>query len=117
MESRRPHAPTPGEASPSDAEIRAIAEQLVREVAAPPAASPGEGVLAAHHELSPADEERVDAALVALGAVNPEATMRAHREGARESEPRPKSWAFDGDTPESTPDGPRDAPREGPDGD
>lgn len=65
---------------PTDAEVRGIAEQLVREVREPPAASPGHRASAQAHELSAADEERVDEALVALGAAEPEDTLRAERE-------------------------------------
>ena len=78
---RHPQGPTPGDApSPlevSDDEIRAIAERLVQEACATSPASGTHQILAQRHELSPADEERVDAALVALGAVPPESTMRA----------------------------------------
>ena len=85
--------------------MRAIAEQIVRDVDAPPAASPHDRLIAQRHELSPADEERVDAALVALGAADPEVTMRAHREAGGDPVPRPTSWALDGNTPDRTPDG------------
>jgi hypothetical protein len=71
---------------PTDAEVRAIAEQLVREVREPPTASPSNRVSARVHELSPAGEERVDNALVALGAVEPEHTLQAERE-SQEGEP------------------------------
>lgn len=96
MDDRRP-GPEPGGARShdhvgeraSDAEIRAVAEQLVRERGETPAPSPGDQVSGSAHELAPADEERVEAALVALGAVDPENTMRAEREAAGEPEPRP----------------------------
>ena len=112
MESQRPHAPAPGGARPSDAEVRAIAERLVREAQEPPSASPGAHLSAAQHELSPADEDRVDAALVALGAADLEDTMRAEREAAGETEPRQKSWALDGHPPDDTPEGPSEGPRD-----
>ena len=83
----------------SDAEIRAIAEQLVREVGEPPSARPGSRLSAQQHELAAADEERVAEALVELDVVGPEATMRADREAAGDREPRPRSWAADGHPP------------------
>jgi hypothetical protein len=83
-------APAPGASPrPTDADVRAIAEQLVREVRRPPAASPGAQLSASRHELAPADEERVDDALVALGAADPEDTLRAEREAAGEQAPPP----------------------------
>ena len=94
----------PGEQGPSaplsDAEIRAVAEQLVREVREPTAAGPGKQLSAQQHEFSPADEERVAEAVAALGAADPEGTMRADRQAAGDPEPRPTSWALDGHTPE-----------------
>jgi hypothetical protein len=99
MASPRGDRPEPGTPRPSDVEIRAIAEQLVRELGEPPAANPGDRLMAQRHELAPADEERVDAAVVALLAGDPESTMRAHRGAAGEPEPRPWSWGL-GDPPE-----------------
>ena len=90
-----PHVSTPL----SDAEIRAIAEQLVRELREPPSARPDGPLSAQQHELAPADEERVAEALVALGVVDPASTMRADRQATGDSEPRPRSWALDGQTP------------------
>ena len=46
MASRPPNRPEPGAPRPSDAEIRAIAEQLAREVREPPGASPTGQLLA-----------------------------------------------------------------------
>jgi hypothetical protein len=89
MESQRPPRPEPGGARPSDAEIRAIAERLVQERDAAPPASPGEHLSAPEHELSPADEERVDGVLVELGAADPEDTIRAEQEAAGEQAPPP----------------------------
>jgi hypothetical protein len=100
MRSQRSDGTEPGEPRLSDAEIRAIAEQLVRELRESPGARPGDRLSAQRHELAPGDEERVDAALVELGAADPEATMRADREAAGEPEPRPRSWALDGNAPE-----------------
>jgi hypothetical protein len=69
----------------SDGEIRGIAEQLVREVRAVPPASPSTATSAQHRELSPADEGRVEDALVALGAADPEDTSRAERDAHAEA--------------------------------
>ena len=88
----------------SDAEIRAIAQQLVREHQEPPAPRPGERLSSPQHELAAADEERVAEAVAALGAADPAGTMRADRESASEPEPRPASWAFDGRTPATAAD-------------
>ena len=75
----------PAARRPTDEEVRAIAEQLGREAGAPPAASPEHHLSAQKYELAPADEERVDAALVELGAADPEDTIRAEREAAQEA--------------------------------
>jgi hypothetical protein len=103
MKSQRPPEPEPGVARPSDppsdAEIRAIAERLVREHDRPPPASPNDQLSAPQHELSAADEERVDAALVDLGAADPEDTIRAEREAAGQEAPSPG--------PQGEPDGGR----------
>lgn len=96
--------PEPGPPRPSDAEVRAIAAQLVRELRKPPADNPGDRLMAQRHELAPADEEGVDAAVADLLAVDPESTMRAHREAAGEPEPRPWSWALGGGPPERAQD-------------
>jgi hypothetical protein len=64
----------------SDDEIRDIAEQLVREVKAAPLADPSAETSAQQRELSPADEDRVEDALVTLGAADPEDTSRAERD-------------------------------------
>jgi hypothetical protein len=69
----------------SDDEIRGIAEQLIREARAVPPDSPGAEALAQHRELSPADEDRVEDALVALGAADPEDTSRAGRDASAEA--------------------------------
>jgi hypothetical protein len=103
MASPRGGRPEPGTPRPSDAEVRAIAEQLARELGEPPAANPGDRLIAQRHELAPADEERLDAAVVALLAGDPESTMRAHREAAGEPQPRPWSWGL-GDPPERAED-------------
>ena len=97
-------SPERGTPRPNDAEIRAIAEQLVRELREPAGPRPNDRLSAQLHELTPADEERVDEALVALGVVDPEATMRADRLAAGDREPRPRSWALDGRTPERADD-------------
>ena len=67
----------------SDDEALAIARELVREVRAVPGDPAGE-LLAQRRELSPADEARVEAALVKLGAADPEDTTAA--EGEKEVE-------------------------------
>ena len=100
MESQRAGSPEPGAPRPSDAEIRAIAAQLAGEHGRLPPASPGSQLSAQAHELAPADEERVEAAVVALVAGDPEGTMRAGREATGEPAPRPKWWARDGAPPE-----------------
>ena len=87
MESQRADSPEPEPARRSDAEIRQIAEQLVRESGASSAPRPSNSVSAAQHELSPADEERVEEALVALGAIDPESTLRAEREAIADPTP------------------------------
>jgi hypothetical protein len=94
----------PDKPHPSDAEVCAIAEQLVRELGEPAAANPSDRLLAQRHELAPADEERVDAAVVELIAGDPESTVRAQRETAGEPEPRRKRWALEGGTPERAED-------------
>jgi hypothetical protein len=87
MESPQSLVRGPGEPRPSDAEIRATAPR---------------------HEPSPADGERVDAALAALAVADAEHTMRAPRAAAREPEPRRATWALHG--------GPPGGPRGGADG-
>jgi hypothetical protein len=94
--SQRGDRSEPGTPRPSDAEIRAIAAQLVREFHEPPAGNPGDRLIAQRHELAPAAEERLDAAAAALVGIDPEITMRAQREAVGEAEPRPKWWALDG---------------------
>jgi len=99
MASQRGDRPEPGTPRPSDAEVRAIAAQLVRELSEPPAANPGDRLMAQRHELAPADEERLDAAVAALVGIDPGITMRSQREAVGEAEPRPKWWALDGAAP------------------
>lgn len=65
---------------PTDAEVRAIAAQLAREVSEPPPEDPSTQLSAQDHELAPADEARVDAALLALAPVHPAATLRAEHD-------------------------------------
>lgn len=64
----------------SDAEVRAIAERLVQEHRAGPPANPDQQLTAERHELSPADEERVDAVLANVMGLPSELTIRATRE-------------------------------------
>jgi hypothetical protein len=64
----------------SDDEARAIAQQLVRELWSVPG-DPAAELLARGRELPPVDEDRVEAALVALGAAHPEDTTAAERDG------------------------------------
>ena len=73
------HGATDGR-SPSDAEIRAIAQRLLEEHDTPPPVNPQRELSAQRYGLSPADEERVSDALVELGAITPDATLRAERE-------------------------------------
>ena len=56
----------------SKAEARAIAKRLIDESHARPPASPPAELSSPQHELSRADENRVEEALVELGAVAPE---------------------------------------------
>ena len=65
---------------PTDEDVRRIAAQLVREASEPPPADPSTQLSAQQYELASVDEERVDAALVALAAVEPAATVRADHE-------------------------------------
>ena len=76
----------------SDAAVRAIAERLVQEQRTRPSANPSDELTAPRHELSAADEERVDAALAALLGLPPEITSGAdHREGRITQRP-PVTW-------------------------
>ncbi len=77
MTSERAGSPDPGGPRPNDAEIRAIAEQLVREHGQPPPASPGNQRSTPEHALAPADEERVEDAFVAPGSFDVANTTRA----------------------------------------
>ena len=63
----------------SDEEALAIARELVREVRAVPG-DPAAEMLAQQRELPPADEARVEAALVELGVADPEDTTAAEGE-------------------------------------
>ena len=62
------------------AEARAIAARLVQDRRATPPATPDQQFTASRHELSPADEERLDAALADLMGLPSEITIRAARE-------------------------------------
>jgi hypothetical protein len=66
-------------ARPTDQEIRAIAERLVAEAGAAPPASPPAEMSAQTHELAPAEEDRVERAVVELGAADWEDTTPAER--------------------------------------
>jgi len=83
--------PTSGDApsprSPSDAEILAIAEQLVRAYGARASADADDRPSAPRSALSPVDEKRVDAALVALAALPPERTIRAESAAGLHTDP------------------------------
>jgi hypothetical protein len=68
MTPQRAGRPAPGDARPSGAEIRATAERLVRERDRPLGTGPDDELSAAPHELAPADEERIEAALVGSAA-------------------------------------------------
>ena len=80
---------TPGDTpSPhrlSETDVRAIGERLLQEHRTQPPANPDQQLLAQRYELSPADEERVDAALAALVRLPAEGTMRAEREAHPEA--------------------------------
>jgi hypothetical protein len=65
---------------PTDKDIRAIAERLVAEAGEPPPVSPPAEMAAPAHELAPADEDRVEQAIVELGAAGWEDTTPAERE-------------------------------------
>ena len=69
-----------GGGSLSDGEAREIAKRLVDELRSPPG-GPADELSAPGRELPPADEARVEQALVELGAVSPAATTVAEREG------------------------------------
>ena len=80
-------AASDGRPRPSDEEIRHIAKRLLHESDARRPASPSDLLSHPSHELAPADEERVEDALVEMGAVDPEATTRAERKpGGAEGE-------------------------------
>ncbi len=64
---------------PTDDEITEIARRIRRAAQEPPG-DPGVDITAQRHELSPEDEDRVEAALVRLRAADPEDTTRAERE-------------------------------------
>ena len=64
---------------PTDADVDAIAAELIREADLPPASGPALEISASAHELAPADEERVEDAIVRLGYADPEDTGRAQR--------------------------------------
>jgi hypothetical protein len=68
-----------GAARPTDGEVWAIAQQLIREQSDPPPASPGDHRSAPQFELSPADEARVEAAIVELGAARRENTSEEEK--------------------------------------
>ena len=61
----------------TDDEVLEIARQIRAAVRRPPDANPREGVLSPHRELSPDDEARVEAALVALLTAGARANERA----------------------------------------
>ena len=63
-----------------DDEAREIAKQLVRDAESPDGDS-ARSLSAQVRQLSDADEDRVEAALVDLGAVSPDSTTMAEREG------------------------------------
>lgn len=65
--------------SPSDAEIVAVARRIVREAACSPADAAGDQIIAAQHELASEDEDRVEAAVVALRAAAGEHASQAAR--------------------------------------
>jgi hypothetical protein len=63
----------------TDDDALAIARKLVQEVRAVPG-DPADEMLAQQRELPPADEARVEAALVELGVADPEDTTAAEGE-------------------------------------
>jgi hypothetical protein len=70
----------------TDDEVRAIAEKIAAEADGRAPENPKERLIAQQHELPPADEERVDDALVALYGLDPEISLRAEREADRMNE-------------------------------
>jgi hypothetical protein len=76
----------------TDHEIRAIAVRIRRAMADPMPGDPEDDILSQRHELSPEDEDRVEAALVALRALrvaDREDTTRAERDVSRARPGRP----------------------------
>jgi hypothetical protein len=64
----------------TDDEIMDIARRIAAAGRRPPPADPRFDITATRHELSPEDEDRVEAALVRLRAADPEDTTRAEGE-------------------------------------
>ena len=65
---------------PTDDEITDIARRIIKAGRRPPPGDPRLDITAKRHELSPEDEDRVEAALVRLHAADPEDTTRTERE-------------------------------------
>ncbi len=64
----------------SDADARKIARMLLRELHRPPATGPARELSAFRYQLWDADEDRIEAALVELGAIDREVTTRVQRD-------------------------------------
>jgi hypothetical protein len=71
---------------PTDEEIRAIAERLVAEAGMAPPASPPAEMSAQTHQLSAADEARVEAAVVELRAADAKDTTRSERAAGQDGD-------------------------------
>jgi len=71
-------------ARPTDEEIMDIAVRIRLAVRQPQPSDPRDDITAQRYELSPEDEDRVEAALVRLRAADPEDTTRAEREARSE---------------------------------
>ena len=67
----------------SDEDARRIARLLLRELQMAPPNGPSDEMLAWRHQLPDVDEDRVEEALVKLGAVDREVTAPVHRDADR----------------------------------
>jgi hypothetical protein len=83
----------PERAPLSDAEVQTIAAAIARAVSHPPLGDPRDDILSLRHELPPADEDRVIAALEALQerAAAPPGRRIAQPHDGRHPDDRPRA--------------------------